>query len=131
MKKRLPISRISAQCGIVLIEVLIAILIFSLGILGLVGMQANMVRATTDAQYRSEATFIVQQKIAEMWLNQDKLSTFAGDTDISDELPGGWIKIERGCDGGDLACFTVTVEWQLPGSQEDHQVVTVTRITRS
>ena len=36
----------SRQSGVMLLEALIAILIFSLGILGLVGMQASAVRAS-------------------------------------------------------------------------------------
>ncbi len=131
MSRRSLPSGYQAQRGIVLLEVLIAILIFSFGILGLVGLQANMVQANTDAQYRSEATFVVQQRISELWLNQDKLETFGEEgTDISGDfrLPSGTRTTARGCDGGSLSCFTVTVTWQLPGSNEEHRVVTVARI---
>ena len=56
----------SRQSGVMLLEALIAILIFSLGILGLVGMQASAVRASRDAQFRSEAGLLVNELIGEM-----------------------------------------------------------------
>ena len=41
------------QAGVMLIEALIGILIFSIGILALIGMQGAAIRNTTDARYRS------------------------------------------------------------------------------
>ncbi|MGZ5184037.1 MAG: type IV pilus modification PilV family protein [Caldimonas sp.] len=43
------------QQGVMLIEALIAILIFSLGILGMVAMGGVAIAAQSDAQYRTEA----------------------------------------------------------------------------
>ena len=43
------------QSGVMLLEALIAILIFSLGVLGIVGMQASAVKASRDAKYRADA----------------------------------------------------------------------------
>jgi len=53
------------QEGVVLLESLIAILIFSMGILALVGLQGAMVKNTSDAKYRAEATFIAQQRLGQ------------------------------------------------------------------
>ena len=55
------------QGGIALLEVLIAILIFSLGILAIVGVQTITVKQATDAKYRSEANLLVNQLIGAMW----------------------------------------------------------------
>ena len=69
-KQVLQLSRtFQSQKGVVLLESLIAILLFSLGILALAGLQAAMLKNTSDAQYRAEATFIAQQKLGEMWVN--------------------------------------------------------------
>lgn len=43
------------QRGVFLLEALIAILIFSLGILGMVAMGSTAIAAQSDAQYRTEA----------------------------------------------------------------------------
>lgn len=62
---RLPISR-NAQSGVVLLEALIAILIFSLGVLGIVGLQATMLSGVADAKYRNEASFFANRLLGEM-----------------------------------------------------------------
>jgi len=50
-----------------LLESLIAILIFSVGILAIVGMQGAAVKATSDAKYRSDAGILANNLIAQMW----------------------------------------------------------------
>jgi type IV pilus assembly protein PilV len=55
------------QTGSVLLEALIAILIFSIGILALVGMQATAISTVADAKYRSTAGFLANQMVGVMW----------------------------------------------------------------
>jgi type IV pilus assembly protein PilV len=55
------------QGGAFLLEALIGILIFSLGILGIVGLQAQAIRFTNDAEYRAEAVYLANRLISEMW----------------------------------------------------------------
>jgi type IV pilus assembly protein PilV len=50
-----------------LLEALIAILIFSIGILAIVGMQATAIQDLGEAKYRTEASFLANQVIAQMW----------------------------------------------------------------
>jgi len=50
-----------------LLEALIAILLFSMGILGLMGLQAIAIKNTADAKYRTEAAFLANQIIGQMW----------------------------------------------------------------
>jgi len=57
------------QNGFVLLEALIAILIFSMGILAIVGLQAASVQASTDARYRTEASLLANQLIGQMWVS--------------------------------------------------------------
>ena len=100
-----------AQQGVVLIEVLVAILIFSVGVLALVGLQANMVQNTADAKYRSDASYIAQVRIGQMWADPDNLATYLEtDTDISALLPGGKRTVTQPAAGQ----FTVTVGWTAP-----------------
>src|SRR5690606_1572707 len=54
------------QEGMVLLEGLLAILIFSLGILGMIGMQAVTVKQVGDARYRSEASLLADELIGRM-----------------------------------------------------------------
>lgn len=71
------------QSGVMLLEALIGILIFSLGILAMIGLQAATISAAADAQYRSEAASLADQLIAQVWLNADRTSTTALQTSIN------------------------------------------------
>ena len=55
------------QAGVMLLEALIAILIFSVGILAIVGMQATAIQDMSEAKYRTEAAFMANRVIAQMW----------------------------------------------------------------
>lgn len=55
------------QRGIVLIDAMIAILIFSVGILGMVALQGSAVEMTGGANYRINAAMLADHVIAQMW----------------------------------------------------------------
>lgn len=57
----------TGQRGVVILEALIAILIFSMGILALVGMQATAINNVADAKYRSTAGFLADQMVGTVW----------------------------------------------------------------
>ena len=100
------------QQGTVLLEAMIAVVIFSMGILALVGLQAAMVKNTSEAKYRAEASFIAQQKLGEMWVGGVALADHeVEEEDISVYLPSGKRSVDVAADG----VVTVTVTWQLPG----------------
>ncbi len=67
------------QQGAVLLEALVAILLFSMGILALVGLQAASISNTSSAQYRAEAAYLVDQIMSGMWASgtEANLATFA------------------------------------------------------
>lgn len=65
----LPASR-ARQRGALLLEALIGILIFALGILGLVGLQARALGYASDAQYRAEAAYLANSYISKIWADQ-------------------------------------------------------------
>jgi type IV pilus assembly protein PilV len=114
------------QSGVALLEGLIAILIFSLGILSLVGMQAVAVKQSTDARYRTEAALLAERLIGAMWV--DNRSTLATNyatggsaynnwlADVSDALPkvADNPPVVDVSAGGDV---TITIYWQQPGDQ--------------
>ncbi|MGD9953922.1 MAG: hypothetical protein AB7S87_15200 [Burkholderiales bacterium] len=60
----------SSQQGVVLLEALIGILIFSLGILALVAMQAVSVSNVSNARYRTEAAFLANEIISQVWVDR-------------------------------------------------------------
>ena len=70
-------SQIKAQAGSALLEALFAILIFSIGILALVALQAVSVKSSIDAKYRSDASYLTSQIIAQMWLDRSNIDGYA------------------------------------------------------
>ena len=67
------------QGGAFLLEALVAILVISFGILGIVGLQARSLAAVGDAQYRGEAAFYAQSLAGRMWAHDptDVVAYFA------------------------------------------------------
>jgi type IV pilus assembly protein PilV len=63
----MPRSNPQAQRGVTLIEVMIAILIFAIGVLGLVGLQARAVQHSSQAKYRADASLLANELIGQMW----------------------------------------------------------------
>jgi len=63
--------------GVMLIEALVAILIFSIGILAVVGMQGVAIKDVTSAKYRSEAAFLAQELLAQMWTDNGNINAYA------------------------------------------------------
>ncbi len=65
--RRQRTSAARTQGGSFLLEALIGILIFSFGVLGLVGLQAQSMRHIADAQYRGEAVYLANSLVSRMW----------------------------------------------------------------
>lgn len=116
------------QGGFVLLEALISILIFSIGVLSLVGLQSMATRTSTDAQFRSIAGYLVDQKMGEIWVaDRASISSLALSEGVA-ELPGGNRKVEISGDMLSGYLVKVTVSWTLPGESAPHQHVAVTNI---
>src|SRR5207244_5927649 len=64
------------QQGVMLIEALIGILIFSIGILALIGMQGTAVKNATDARFRSDAAYLANRMAAQMRLDFANISSY-------------------------------------------------------
>lgn len=60
-----PLPKARRQQGFTLIEVLVAIIVFSFGLLGMVGMQAFALQSNREARLQSEATSLARE-LAEM-----------------------------------------------------------------
>ncbi|MGV8934225.1 MAG: type IV pilus modification protein PilV [Gallionellaceae bacterium] len=65
------------QHGSALLEALISILIFSMGILALLGLQAAAIKNSGDAKYRADATYLASQIIGQMWVDRINIATYA------------------------------------------------------
>ena len=98
--------------GVMLIEALIAILIFSIGILAVVGMQGSAIKNITDAKVRSDAGFLANELMAQIWTDQGNINQYI--------YPGSGAVPAR------LTGWVARVNAQLPGSTLAPPIVTVT-----
>lgn len=152
MTAQLTLPSKDTQQGAFIVEALIAFLIFSMGLLGVIGLQAAAINATLDARYRSDAAFLANQIIAQMWAdgttqlasyncNGACLSTNANPNIRS------WVQQIQGTAGQPAFLpgvtnaanqpnivvngntVTITMNWQAPqGQQITHNYVTKTEI---
>ncbi len=67
-------GRSPMEHGFFMLEALIAMLIFSLGVLGMVAMGAVAINAQNDAQYRTEAANYANDVASAMQLNVDRIA---------------------------------------------------------
>lgn len=146
------------QGGAMLLEALIGILIFSMGILALVGLQAVSIKNTAEAKYRADAAFLAGQIIGQMWSdNTASLASYAhnpttggtpcsfsggasANTKVSDWLgatgtAGTVIDSLPGTSSaltqisiGADNLVTVTICWRKPGEATDHRHQVIAQI---
>ena len=85
--------RAAPQQGAMMIESLMAILILSLGILGMLGVNAVAIGGQSDAQYRADANRLAGRIANEIWVGVDRsnavnlansLDGFAHRADVAD-----------------------------------------------
>ena len=67
----------NGQRGVMLLEALVGILIFSIGILAVVGMQAMAVKTVAESRYRMDASLLTNDVIGNMWVNKSNLAAYA------------------------------------------------------
>ena len=81
------------QLGMSLIEVLASILIFSIGILGMVALQARATQVSLDAEDRSRAAVLANEAVALLWTGKTSNLTGAAltswQTSVSDNSKTG------------------------------------------
>ena len=125
----------NSQQGVMLLEALVAILIFSIGIVAVMGMQAAAITSVTQSKFRTDASYLANQIIARIWVDQANMANYATkgyagrqdwDTLVTSTLPAG--------DGAiDVAGnrVTVTVRWRQPEDTTVRRFQTVATINPS
>ena len=121
------------QAGVMLIEALIAILLFSVGILGLVALQAISTQNSVNAGDRTIAASLANDMVSQMWLrNSTSLTTdplkadiTAWQTKVASSLPSaaGIVATNNGI-------ATITISWKSPSKKSaDNQNKLETSVT--
>ncbi len=138
------------QRGVMLLEALISILIFSMGILAIIGLQASSVRLASDAKYRADANLLANQLIGGMWLANSSpnfvadFSTggaqyLAWNSSVTATLPVTGVSApevtiaQSGIGAASVVSSAVTINiyWTAPGEGTVHKYTTRTQITNN
>jgi len=140
----------SKQSGFMLLEVLISILIFSLGVLSLVGLQATSIKQSSQAKYRADASLLANDLIGRMWTSSRAVAalqaSFATDGtvyadwlgNVQAALPGAaanppTVQVVAVAGGpGTLPSSLVTINlfWKAPNEPAADPVHRLTVVTR-
>ena len=112
-------ARQSAVRGMSLIEVMVALVIFSVGVLGLVRLQAHAIQVDTQAGDRNRAADLANEVVTQMWISQtNQLSEAALDAwnkrvanTTSGGLPSGKLTVGAPDANG---VVTITITWRPP-----------------
>ena len=70
--------RRAGQSGVMLLEALVAILVFALGVLALVGLQTLSIKQSSEAKYRADAVLLANELIGQMWVTDRSFATLNG-----------------------------------------------------
>lgn len=109
----------SPQSGIALLESLMATLIFSIGVLAVIGLQAQSIQHTSDARLRITANYVADRIIGGLWLSPNSLN--ASSASVA-ELPNGLSTVTL---NGTLA--TIAINWTTTDGSA-HSYTTITQI---
>jgi type IV pilus assembly protein PilV len=122
------------QVGMAMMEVLVSILIFSFGVLGLIGLQASAINLSVDAEDRNRAALFASDIVSTMWLNDSVTVTAAQlttwQTNIANTagtgVPGGTVTITPV--GGTTNAADILITWTPLTDQAAQQRSLTTRV---
>lgn len=128
-----------SQKGVMLLEAMIGILIFSAGILALIGLQAKAISSTIDANYRSQASFLVSDIIGQIWVDRPNMANYTYPSGsapaliawlarVNNELPGAATNPPQITVNAATGQVTVTVRWQPPYTVTPHSQTAIAQI---
>jgi type IV pilus assembly protein PilV len=142
-KPRIELSGSACQHGGSLLEGLLAILIFSVGVLSLLMLLSATLVETGNARYRSEASLLASDLIAQMWTGDRSLTELrARFTEAESEDHQRWLATVHarlpGTSGttnlptisiDDQRQVKILMRWQAPGDGKTHQLLVLATIT--
>ena len=108
---------VPAQHGMALIECLIAMLVFSFGLLGLLGLEARVMNISVDSENRNRAAMFASEVSSQMWLNGNVVLPGANLTALQAKvhdmsqggLPSGVLTVAQ---VGTTNAANITITWQ-------------------
>jgi type IV pilus assembly protein PilV len=109
--------------GFTILEAVIAMAIFSIGILAVGSMQLWSTKNNTTGNFTTQATMLARQKIEEL-KNVSDLTALASGNDTIGVYTRRWVPSNL---SATARILTVTVEWTREGHDRNVMLETVTR----
>lgn len=105
------------DAGFTLIEVMIALMVLSVGILGIWSMQATAIRGNSQAKRISEGATLASDQVEKlMRMEYDDADLVAGThTRIEDPYTIQWVVSAPGATINNVKNITVTASWTVAG----------------
>jgi type IV pilus assembly protein PilV len=97
------------QRGASLIEMLVAVLLLSIGLLSMVGLQANAVKLSKEAQFRSTAADLANTFAEAAKANVTGALANGYDYTLAYQAPGGPIPVPATCRDGITTCTAAQI----------------------
>lgn len=104
-------SKKNAQSGVMLIEALVAMLILSFGILGLVSLQAVATKNAIGAEDRTKAANLANELISQMWLTNSSTPASGDITVWNSRIAASGLPSGAGAVTTSGNVTTITVSW--------------------
>lgn len=131
------------RCGSTLLEGLLAVVLFSMGLLAILRLLTASMIESGNAQFRSEASLLASDLISQMWtgdrsftgINKRFGNTTSKDyqqwlTTVRERLPG--VTATTHAPSVKIApdrTVVVSVYWQVPGEKDAHELKVQAQIT--
>lgn len=109
--------------GFTLLEAVMAMAIFSIGILAVGSMQLWNAKNNTAGNFTTQATMLARQKIEELKVVSD-IDDLASGNDTIGIFRRRWVPADI---TGTLSRITVTVEWTRQGKDHSVEIESITR----
>lgn len=126
-------STLRLQRGVALLEALIAMLLFSFGILGIVAIQAKATQFSGDSEDRTRAAMLANELASQMWAQQtvslDSTAISAWQARVTDAGSGLPSAVATSSVANGVA--TVKITWKAPwrkSAEQDNQYITKVQI---
>ena len=112
-----------------LIEVLVAVLIFSIGVLAAIGLQATAISAVTDAKERLDASLVANEQVGRMWTDPANLIPVVNQAVTT--LPGGKMNVTvTPTADPNVSQVDVVVTWRSSNANHDSTYQESVQISR-
>jgi len=120
----------SDNAGFVMLEVLVGGLIFAIGVIGIVSLQASVAQSQSRGKFRGDATYLADELAGLMWADRPNVAKYltaqcAGYARCNDwaakvasELPSGTSNVTANAAGANM--YDVSITWTTGSGNQSY-----------